>query len=160
MLLSRLLDRPSPVNTPLCLPARPTSSTVLQGPDPTDQYGRRRELTEPQWPLTSDMTMFMGPFHRACSAGRNRGQWEHGFRKWRDSGQGSSGETQLGFIRVILCQLCVLLLLEFPPSTCLKNTTTHFWSHKTFSLSVLPSKSNNFKIGLVWVQTARGYWVQ
>lgn len=83
MLLSRLLECPSPVNTPLCPAARPTSSAGLQGPDPTDQYGRR-ELTKPQWPLTSNMTMFTGPFHRACSAGKNRSQRENDCQKWRD----------------------------------------------------------------------------
>lgn len=131
MLLSRLLERPSLVNTPLCPAARPTSSTVLQGPDLTDQYGRRRELTKPQWPLTSDMAMFTGPFHRACSAGRNESQWENDCRKWRDLGKGSSGETQAGFYSGY-----PMPALRFPAtwvatSTCLKNPTTHFWSYKT-----------------------------
>lgn len=79
-------------------------------------------------------------------------------------GKAQAEKHKLGFIRVILCQLCVLLLLDLPPSTYLKNTTTHFWSHNTFCLSVLPSKSNNFKIGLVLSPdrylSAKGYRVQ
>lgn len=162
---SRLLECPSPVNMPLCPAAHPTSSAGLQGPDPTDQYGRRRELMKPQWPLTSNMTVY-GTFSPSMFCW----QTQKSMRKWLPEvkrlgwGKAQAEKHKLGFIWLILCQLCVLLLLELPPSTCLNNTTTHFWSHNTFCLSVLRSKSNNLKIGLVLSPdrylSAKGYWVQ
>lgn len=68
--------------------------------------------------------------------------------KEADQGKAQMEKHRLGFICIILCQLCILLLLELLRSTCLKIPTTHFCSHKTLCLLLLPSKYHTFKIGL------------